>query len=406
VPLLPPPQNGAYAWRAIVPSVFCVAFSVMGLQYCAGLLLQNIINKFGVIENGVIVNQAICSGVLAVAIGVLMIAMGPAGKVQVRIGQTKTVAIGGVLVAIGVLITAFATELWHVYVGYSIIASFGLGMAYLGAVTSCALWFTPDKRPFAVAIATGGSGFGTIILGHVTLALQTSSSDPWMATWLTLGAVSTVGIIVSSLFFRPPTITNAEPSNMSTREVLKTPDYGYFLSVLVVFGLGAWTPIVLFPVLAESHAVSGAAGAIEIGFGIGAVLGRPVAAHILTLTGRRQGFPGIILLMALTAFLAPVMSTSWAGCFINNAMYGWGFGAFISTIPPITAEIVGGAKMEQAIGLTYASPGITFMIGSPLCGALFPNTSGAYYFSGACLTLSGLMMMKLSRAAMVAAASA
>jgi len=183
--------------------------------------------------------------------------------------------------------------------------------------------------------------------------------------------------------------------------VLKTPDYAYFLLVLVIFGLGAWSPIVLFPLLAGDSHVSGAAGAIELGFGIGAVIGRPLAAAILTRTGRRQGFPAIIFLMALTAFLAPVMSASWAGCLINNMMYGWGFGAYISTIPAITAEIVGAAKMQLATGLTYAAPGMTFMIGTPLCGVLFPDHKNAFYFSGACMTLSGLMMMKLARAAMV-----
>merc|ERR1712137_418304 len=247
--------------------------------------------------------------------------------------------------------------------------------------------------------ASSGSGLGTIILGIVTVDVYAKAGDDgWRDTFSVLAVIACLGSLVSACFFVPPVEQNATPTTLSAREVLQTPDLCYFMFVLVVFGLGSWNVLVLFPKLAAS--VKGAEYAIETGFGIGSVLGRPVAAEILQRTGRRQGFPGILLLLALMACLAPVMSKTTILIGINNFFYGWGFGAFIATLPPITAEIVGAAKLPVALGLVYASPGISFMVGPPLCGML--DVDIAFYASGAVMAVSALMMMKLARAAMVA----
>jgi len=366
----------------------------MGIQYCAGILTLHLNTQFPGYS------QFSLNGVTAVAIGVLMVAMGPAGKAQARMGQRGIVGFGGIMMATGLLGCAYCKELWHVYVSYSILCSYGMGFAYLGAVTSCSLWFTPEKRPLAVAIASSGSGLGTILLGLVTVDVYANAGDNgWRDTFSVLAVIACLGTLISACFFVPPVEQNATPTTLSAREVLQTPDLCYFMFVLVVFGLGSWNVIVLFPKLAAG--VKNAEYAIEIGFGIGSVLGRPVAAEILQRTGRRQGFPGILLLLALMACLAPVMSKNTIMLGINNFFYGWGFGAFIATLPPITAEIVGAAKLPVALGLVYASPGISFMVGPPLCGML-DDVDIAFYASGAAMAISALMMMKLARAAMVA----
>lgn len=154
---------------------------------------------------------------------------------------------------------------------------------------------------------------------------------------------------------------------------------------------------------------------ISISFGIGSVLGRPLAAKVFEFTGKRQGFVFLLFLMGLMAVLEPVMAGtntgSLAAIFVNNLLYGFGFGAFISNLPPITAELVGMEKFPAAIGLVYASFGISMMLGPPLCGyqataeATGTNSTGteidyarydnSYYESGAVMFLGALMSIRV-----------
>jgi MCP family monocarboxylic acid transporter-like MFS transporter 12 len=109
--------------------------------------------------------------------------------------------------------------------------------------------------------------------------------------------------------------------------------------------------------------------------------------------------------MAITTFLNPVMggdssqdsgNAGKAWIFINNMFYGFGFGAFISVLPPITAELVGMAKFPAAIGLVYASFGISMMVGPPVCGYWAADYTpedydNSYYGSGGVMLLGALM---------------
>ena len=344
----------------------------------------------------------------ALAIGMLMLAMGPAGVIQARIGQRGIVMLGGTMVAAGLLLSSYATEFWHLLLCFSVLSSVGGGFAYLGAVTSTQMWFSADKRAMAMAIASSGSGVGTIVLGTLTQAI-----DDWRVAFRYLALFSLVGIVVASLLFVPPPKTAAAAGASTVtlaptyREVLDSSGLRYFMLVLMVFGLGSWNPVVHNVEAAQESGLvtrDQAANAIAIGFGIGSVLGRPVGAKILAYTGRMNGFPAILALLGVTAGLVPAMRASAAAVAINNFFYGWGFGAWISVLPPMTAEMVGMEKFPIALGLVYASPGVTMMLGPVLCGTIKSvtvitgYTTGydvAYYFSAVMMVLSSFMAVFL-----------
>jgi OFA family oxalate/formate antiporter-like MFS transporter len=405
---VPPPVSvdGPYAKYAVVPSCFMVAFSVMGVQYSAGVINSALLQTT---ENGGFGKSASTTAwVTALAIGMLMLAMGPAGVIQARIGQRGIVMLGGTMVAAGLLLSSYATEFWHLLLCFSVLSSVGGGFAYLGAVTSTQMWFSADKRAMAMAIASSGSGVGTIVLGTLTQAI-----DDWRVAFRYLALFSLVGIVVASLLFVPPPKTAAAAGASTVtlaptyREVLDSSGLRYFMLVLMVFGLGSWNPVVHNVEAAQESGLvtrDQAANAIAIGFGIGSVLGRPVGAKILAYTGRMNGFPAILALLGVTAGLVPAMRASAAAVAINNFFYGWGFGAWISVLPPMTAEMVGMEKFPIALGLVYASPGVTMMLGPVLCGTIKSVTvitgyttsyDVAYYFSAVMMVLSGFMAVFL-----------
>ena len=64
-----------------------------------------------------------------------MLSMGPAGYLQGVIGNRLLVILGGLMATIGLLLSSFTTELWQIFLTYSVFCSIGQGFAYLGAVS-------------------------------------------------------------------------------------------------------------------------------------------------------------------------------------------------------------------------------------------------------------------------------
>merc|ERR1711975_90342 len=68
------PKDGCYAWGVIILCSFTVAAVVMGVQYSAGLINGSVQVAFGE-------STGTTAWVTAVAIGFLLLAMGPAGYI-------------------------------------------------------------------------------------------------------------------------------------------------------------------------------------------------------------------------------------------------------------------------------------------------------------------------------------
>lgn len=175
----------------------------------------------------------------------------------------------------------------------------------------------------------------------------------------------------------------------------------YFNLVLLVLGLGIWNPQVhnVEIVLAEGFSSDAATNYNLFGFAVGAVLGRPVAAKVTSeYTGKRPGFTVICAMLALFAGVFPYMSDEGWKILLNNFFYGWAFGAWISILPSVCVELTGMALFEVALGLVYAAPGITMMVGPPIC-TWIKNAEGnfdhSYYFSGAVMGLAALMSIPM-----------
>merc|ERR1711865_767326 len=221
-------QDSDYAWYVIVPGVFSVAFSVMGVQYCAGVMQSAFLDAFGE-------SDAKTSWVTALAIGMLMLSMGPAGFLSEILGPRNLVLLGGLMATVGLFVSSFATELWHLFLTYSLLTSVGQGFAYLGAVSLTQQWFSPTKRAMAMAIASSGSGFGTACLGPLTQYLDEHESWKWSMRVLAL--VTLVLICGAAMFFKSEPATAAKTkseSKVTVGEVVSDKKLQYFCLVLFV----------------------------------------------------------------------------------------------------------------------------------------------------------------------------
>jgi len=329
----------------------------------------------------------------------LMLSMGPAGYLQGVMGNRALVILGGAMASLGLLLSSFTYEIWQIFLSYSVLTGVGQGFAYLGAVSMVnGAWFSPGKRAMAMALASSGSGFGTASLGPITQKMDESISWEWAMRLLAL--ITFILICGGGLLLKPEPSTAhlAAKPRAALCDCLKHGKLLYFCLTLVVLGLGVWNSQVHNVEVVEAHGFSEDVATYYnlFGFAAGSVLGRPVAAEVTGKIGKRVGYPIIIAILALFTGVMPLMNDQGWMIVVNNFFFGWAFGAWISILPSMTAEIVGMELFDVALGLVYAAPGVTMMVGPPICGYI-KNAEGnfdlAYYLSALVLGIACLMSL-------------
>ena len=120
------------------------------------------------------------------------------------------VQLGGLLVAVGLLLSAFAKSIATVYVGFGVLGGIGFGIAFPPTYIVINQYFN-EKRSVAFALSTLGIGLGPLCLG------------PLVGYWLTIyGYTGTVLLItgvcfhiqVAAALMRPPPAVQEEAHNM------------------------------------------------------------------------------------------------------------------------------------------------------------------------------------------------
>jgi MFS transporter, OFA family, oxalate/formate antiporter len=124
----------------------------------------------------------------------------PAGWWRDRYGPRVVTLVAGVLAGGGYYAIAFATEVWHLYVAYSI-GAMGVGMVYTVAVNTAIKWF-PDRRGLTTGIGTMAFAAGSAaFVPYVRLAV----ADGALANALTsMGVLICLGILVGTVVLKDP----------------------------------------------------------------------------------------------------------------------------------------------------------------------------------------------------------
>ena len=123
------------------------------------------------------------------------------------VGFFKTVKINlwiaAVLIFLSFLISSFATELWHFYIGFGVLGGAGVVFAYNAIIVNLTKWFH-DRIGMATGFLMMGYGLGSFIIGNAYTAIVSSGVD-WRTVFLAFGIV--IALITAAgafLMFFPP----------------------------------------------------------------------------------------------------------------------------------------------------------------------------------------------------------
>ncbi|TYL37294.1 MFS transporter [Natronococcus pandeyae] len=124
----------------------------------------------------------------------------PAGWWRDRYGPRAVTFAAGILAGGGYVALSFATEIWHVYVVYSL-GAMGVGMVYTVAVNTAIKWF-PDRRGLTTGIGTMAFAAGSAaFVPYVRMAV----ADGALASALSnMGILIALGIVVGTVILRDP----------------------------------------------------------------------------------------------------------------------------------------------------------------------------------------------------------
>ncbi|KAJ6636571.1 Cyclic nucleotide-gated cation channel alpha-3 [Pseudolycoriella hygida] len=137
-------------------------------------------------------------------IGVLGFAAAFMGPWIERNGPKKALIVASSFFYLGNLISALAIHvklMWLLYIGYGLVAGFGVGISYVTPVAALQKWF-PHRRGLAAGFGVCGFGGGSIVIGKVILPLIDAVGLP--LTFVVLGSSYFFSMICTAFLFRVP----------------------------------------------------------------------------------------------------------------------------------------------------------------------------------------------------------
>ena len=309
-----------------------------------------------------------------------------------RVGPRKVATVAGVLYGVSYLLASLAASkhsLSGLYLSYGVIGGLGMGMGYITPVATLVKWF-PDKRGLMTGVAVCGYGLGALVMSPFAAREILAKGVP--ATFLTLGIVYFIGVVIAAQFYANPpqgwTLSGWQPKtavskaagtyDYTVKEAVATWQF-YLLWAMLFLNVSAGIMIIsqaspMAQQMIHMTVVQAASmvGLISIFNGLGRVFWAWVSDHI----GRARVYFLLFLIQVVVFFSLPQISnvTVFSVAFaIIGLCYGGGFG----TMPSFTADYFGAKYMGGIYGWILLAWGAG-AIPSPIMIARLRQATGQY----------------------------
>jgi MFS family permease len=327
------------------------------------------------------------------------------GRVMEKLGPRKMGMIGGIIVGLGWLLSAFAPNIWILTLTYGVIAGSGVGLVYGCPVAMGAKWF-PDRKGLAVGLIVAGFGGSALITGKIANALIPSVG--LSTTFMYFGIAFGIILVVLSLPFRfpaagwtpagwKPAAGAAAAVDFIPGEMIKTGTYwGLFLCFMIGAVAGLMAIGISKPVGNEIIRISGETAATLVGvFAIFNALGRPLFGF---LTDKITPRYATILNLLIILIVSVIMITAKEGDTMLYTISFIGFwlclGGWLAIAPTATAAFFGMKNYAKNYGVVFFAYGLGAIIGGVISGQA-KDVFGTYtyaFYPTAVLAVVGLVL--------------
>ncbi|XP_072018809.1 monocarboxylate transporter 12-like [Amphiura filiformis] len=420
------PPEGGWGWMVVLGAHVIQAFTA-GQVSCMGLFLVEWLEEFNA-------SVSTTSWIVSI-VSLLTGCVSPISNVLAqKFGHRTICCIGSLLVSLGSLLSAFATNLTHLYLSFGVLLGVGCGLIYAPSIMVTGIYFR-ERFALANSMTTAGACIGSMALPPVFNYLI--SIYGWRMALIVISAIN-MHLFVASCLFRPLQIksmtkkkdtsaaandfelqdveleeTDNQQQRKGTRlvqccssvskatgipELCYTPHYP--IAVFVAFTIGATfycTLVYITPRVLQYGYTKNDAALLLFLFGIGNLGGRFIHGILIDLKYASTHTVCFISLVinAISVLLSPLTSKFvLLGLFL--VVYGISMGIISPLIFVIAREVAPSHLLAPVIGFTvllYAG-GNTF--GTVFGGWLFDISSDygvLFYASGGMMAFATILFI-------------
>ncbi|XP_032768363.1 monocarboxylate transporter 11 isoform X2 [Rattus rattus] len=386
------PPDGGWGWV-----VAAAAFAVNGLSYgllrSLGLALPDLAEHF---ER----SAQDTAWVSALALAVQQAASPVGSALSTRWGARPVVMVGGVLTSLGLVFSAFARSLLHLYLGLGLLAGSGWALVFAPALGTLSRYFS-RRRVLAVGLALTGNGASSLLLAPALQFLLDTFG--WRGALLLLGAV-TLHLTPCGALLRPlalsgdPLAPPRTPLAALGLGLFRRRAFSVFALGTALIGGGYFVPYVHLGPHALDQGMGGYGAALVVAVAaVGDASARLVSGWLadqgwVPLPRLLVVFGSLTGLGVLAVGLVPTVGTEegWGAPLLAAAgAYGLSAGSYAPLVFGVLPGLVGIGGVVQATGLVMMLMSLGGLLGPPLSGFLRDKTGD---FSASFLVCSSFIL--------------
>ncbi|KAF5894757.1 monocarboxylate transporter 7-like, partial [Clarias magur] len=159
----PRAPDGGWGWVVAVAFFFVEVFTY-GIIKIFGIFLQDMTNHFGETNSRV-------SWIVSICVFVMSFTAPLSSVLSNRFGFRPVVMVGGVLISLGTITTAFATSINQMYITTGLVTGLGYCLTFLPTVTILSQYFD-KRRSLVTSFASTGECFSLFALAPAFSALK------------------------------------------------------------------------------------------------------------------------------------------------------------------------------------------------------------------------------------------
>lgn len=307
------------------------------------------------------------------------------GAVADRFGTARVVALGGVLLALGMALTPFVKSEWALLLTLGFMSAAGAGAGSFSIlIGATARRLPPEKRAFAAGFINAGGSFGQFVFAPLNQVLIAAFG--WVSALLTMAATTLATIPLARLLRQTPaqaaTANAALPPGPGMREQLRIAlrDRSYWCLHAGFFTCGFHVAFLVTHLPGEVQLCGLSAGVAATSL---AIIGLANIAGSLTAGALGSVYRMKYLLFWMYATRAVAIGIYLAAPKTSLTFYAFalvlGF-TWLSTVPPtagLVGKLFGTRYLATLFGLTLLSHQIGGFFGAWLGGVAVVNT-GSY----------------------------
>ncbi len=331
------------------------------------------------------------------------------GRLQDRFGPRIVAIIGGVLLALGMILASFAHSIGMLVLAYGVISGIGIGFAYVCPISAGVKWF-PDKRGLITGLAVAGFGAGALIVGPLARAMIDSHGA--FTTFRYLGSAYFILILVGALILRNPPLgykpENWNPPQPAAGKLLRT-DFSagqmlstaqFYLIWLTYFaGCAAGLMIIgqTSPIAQELARFTKETAALGVSvLAVFNALGRIFWGRISDTIGRTRALFLMFLINALAIFGYFLIPAAPFIFWVGIALVGSSFGGYLAIYPAVTADFYGTKNSGINYGLVFTAYGVGGLLSNifaPRIKELTGNYNAAFLITALLCVAAGIIII-------------